>query len=323
MNDPAIQHTHQTRIEYVGCPSVNFVMMRLKGGHVMEPLKQLNQAMRYIEANLTDDIDFQKVAQLAGCSEYHFRRLFSFLSGMTLNEYIRHRRLTQAAMELRDSDIKVIDLALKYGYDSPDAFTRAFQALHGLTPTEARTAGVFVKAVPPMTFQLTIQGGSEMEYRIIEKDAFYIVGLQRRVNLQYHGVNPEIAAMWQSLTEDDIQSLKQLSNVEPSGLVSASLNFSEGRPEGSQLDHTIGVATTQSSAEKWGSLAVPASTWAVFTAKGKFPDALQNVWARIYSEWFPISDYEISEGPEMLWNAVKDTASPNYHSEIWIPVVKK
>jgi AraC family transcriptional regulator len=291
----------------------------------MEALKQLNLAMRYIEANLDGEIDFQRVAQIAGCSEYHFRRMFTFLSGITLSEYIRNRRLSQAALELRNSSVKVIDLAVKYGYDSPDAFTRAFQALHGLTPTDARHEGVSLKAFPPMTFQLTIQGGNEMDYRIIDKEAFYIVGLKQRVSLQYNGVNPEIAAMWASLTEDDIRMLKAMSNVEPRGLLSASVNFTEGRAEGTQFDQMIGVAADQAANGKWESLAVPASTWAVFTARGKFPDALQSVWGRIYSEWFPMLGlgYEISEGPEILWNESKDTTLPNYHSEIWIPVVKK
>lgn len=289
----------------------------------MEALKQLNLAMRYIEAHLADDIDFQKVSQLACCSEYHFRRMFSFLSGMSLSEYIRHRRLSQAALELRQSNIKVIDLALKYGYESADAFSRAFQGLHGMTPTEARTQGVPLKAVPPMTFQLTIQGGHEMEYRIIEKEAFYIVGLKERVSLQYEGVNPEIAAMWASLTEDMIAELKGLSNVEPRGLISASVNFAEGRAEGSHLDQYIGVATQKPHDDKWQVLSVPASTWGVFTARGKFPDELQRIWGRIYAEWFAMSGYEVSEGPEILWNESKDTSLPDYHSEIWIPVIKK
>lgn len=288
----------------------------------MEPLKQLNLAMGYIEANLAGEIDFQKVAQLAGCSEYHFRRLFSFLSGMPLSEYIRRRRLSQAALELR-SGIKVIDLAVRYGYDSPDAFTRAFQGLHGLTPTEARTEGVVLKAVPPLTFQLTLQGAGAMDYRIIEKEAFYIIGLKRRVSLVYNGVNPEIAAVWASLTEDDIRALKQLSDVEPTGLLSASFNFTEGRAEGTDLDHLIGVAASEPYSGRWEALPVRASTWGVFTARGKFPDQLQSVWARIYSEWFPLSGYEISEGPEILWNESKDTSLPDYHSEIWIPIVKK
>lgn len=124
----------------------------------MKPLKQLNLAMTYIEDNLSKEIDFQMVAQLACCSEYHFRRLFSFLSGMTLSEYIRQRRLSQAALELCNADVKIIDVAMKYGYSSPDAFTRAFQGFHGVTPREAKTIGTALKAIPPMTFQLTIKG---------------------------------------------------------------------------------------------------------------------------------------------------------------------
>lgn len=290
---------------------------------VMEPLNQLNQAIRYIEANLDHEIDFGKVAQLAGCSEYHFRRMFSFLSGMSLGEYIRNRRLSQAALELRNTQQKVIDVAVKYGYDSPDAFSRAFQALHGLTPTEARTAGRALKAMPPMTFQLTIQGGGTMDYRLVEKESFYLVGIHKRVKLIYHGVNPEIAAMWSSFTPEKIAALKGLSNVEPKGLLSASLNFSESRAEGTELDHHIGVATDTPTHPEWAVLSVPATTWAVFTARGPFPDTLQNIWGRIYSEWFPMSGYEVSPGPEMLWNESKDTALPDYHSEIWIPVVKR
>jgi AraC family transcriptional regulator len=289
----------------------------------MDQFKQLNLALQYVEAHLADDIDFQTMAQVAGCSEYHFRRLFSFLAGTTLSEYIRRRRLSLAAIELRHSSIRVIDLAVKYGYDSADSFARAFQKLHGLTPSEARLEGVVLKAVPPMTFQLTIQGAQAMEYRIVEKEAFTLVGIQKRVSLLYNGVNPEIAAMWASLTMDDIQSLKSLSTVEPTGLLSASINFTEGRAEGTELDQWIGVATTEPHSERWQVLSVPASTWGVFTARGKFPDALQSVWGRIYAEWFPMSGYEISPGPEMLWNESKDTSLPDYHSEIWIPIIKK
>lgn len=162
-----------------------------------------------------------------------------------------------------------------------------------------------------------------MDYRIVDKEAFTIIGLKRRVSLVYTGVNPEIAAMWASLTEDDISALKQLSDVEPTGLLSASFNFAESRAEGTELDHLIGVAASKPVSSRWETLSVPASTWGVFTARGKFPDQLQSVWGRIYSEWFPLSGYEISEGPEILWNEGKDTSLPDFHSEIWIPVVKK
>lgn len=290
----------------------------------MNMLQSMNEAMRYIEDNLAGDIDFAEAARLALCSEYHFKRMFSFLAGIPLSEYIRRRRLTLAAFELKDGSVKVIDVALKYGYGSPDSFARAFQLLHGVTPTEARSSGHPLKAYPRMTFQLTIRGGSEMNYRIEEKEAFRIVGIKKRVPIVFEGVNPDIAAMWQSLDADTIRELKELSNVEPKGLLSASANFSEGRmEEKGVLDHYIGAATTKDCPDRLAQLEVAASTWAVFTAVGPFPETLQNVWGRIYSEWFPSAGYELAEGPEMLWNEHKDTTSPAFKSEIWIPVRQK
>ncbi len=290
----------------------------------MDSLKAMNDALKYIEENLDSEIDLKEAARLAFCSEYHFQRMFSFLAGMTISEYIRRRRLTLVAFELYNSTVRIIDLAVKYGYSSPDSFSRAFQALHGITPSEARYNGQLLKAYPPMTFQLSIKGGNEMNYRIHEKDAFRIVGISKRVSIVFNGVNPEIAEMWKSLNENTIRELKELSNVEPSGLISASTNFSEGRmEEKGQLDHYIGVATTEKCPDNLMQLEVPALTWAVFEAVGTFPDALQNVWGRIYSEWFPSSAFQQAEGPEILWNQNKDVSSPNFKSEIWIPVIKR
>ncbi|KRE35285.1 AraC family transcriptional regulator [Paenibacillus sp. Soil522] len=290
----------------------------------MDMLAQLNKALNYIEENLTNPVDYQEVAKIACCSEYHFTRMFSFLAGITLSEYIRRRRLTLAALELSHSGIKVIDVALKYGYTSPDSFTRAFQSMHRVTPSDARSHGQSLKAFPRMTFQLTIKGGNEMNYRIEDKEAFRIVGIKKRVPILFQGINPEIASMYESLTPELISQIKGLSNVQPSGLISASTNFSEGRmEEKGECDHYIGAATTQDTPNSMAQLDVPASTWAVFAAVGPFPSALQEVWGRIYSEWFPSSDYELSEGPEILWNEHKDVASPQFKSEIWIPIKKK
>ncbi|MFK8882925.1 AraC family transcriptional regulator [Bacillus velezensis] len=290
----------------------------------MDSLKRMNSALTYIEENLTNDIDFKEAARLAFCSEYHFKRMFSFLTGISLSEYIRRRRLTLAAFELKDSRVKVIDLAIKYGYHSPDSFARAFQNLHGIRPSEAKHNGHSLKAYPRMTFQLSIKGGNEMNYRIEEKEAFRIVGIKKRVPILFKGVNPDIASMWESLDETAINQLKELSNVAPVGLISASTNFSEGRTEeNGELDHYIGAATTKHCPNHLSQLEVPASTWAVFEAAGSFPDALQEVWGRIYSEWFPSSHYEQIEGPEILWNEHKDVTSPSFKSEIWIPISKK
>ncbi|KAA0762257.1 AraC family transcriptional regulator [Bacillus sp. SH5-2] len=290
----------------------------------MDSLTNMNAAMQYIEDNLTHEIDFKEVAKIAYCSEYHFKRMFSFLAGISLSEYIRCRRLTLAAFELQNNNVKVIDVAIKYGYNSPDSFSRAFQNLHGITPSEARNSSRSLKAYSPMTFQLSIQGGHEMNYRIEEKDSFQIIGITKRVPIVFNGVNEEIASMWKSLNLEAIQTLKSLSNIEPTGIISASTNFSEGRmEEKGELDHYIGVATTKDCPEQFAQLGVAASTWAIFEAVGPFPDALQNVWGRIYSEWFPSSNYELAEGPEILWNESKDVSSPNFRSEIWVPVLKK
>lgn len=289
----------------------------------MNPLKHLNDALAYVEERLTEDIDWKAAARVACCSEYHFKRMFAFLAGMPLSEYVRRRRLTLAAQELASGQAKVVDVAIKYQYDSPDAFTRAFQAFHGVAPSQARRAGQGLRAFSRMTFQLTIKGGIGMNYRIVEKEAFRIVGMKKRVTLQYNGVNPEISSMWASLKPEMIQQLKAISNVEPMGLVSASLNFSEGRLDGGTLDHYIGAATNQPCPLPFEALEVPALTWAVFEAVGPFPETLQNAWARIYAEWFPSSDYEQTGGPELVWNESKDVASPTFRSEIWIPVTRR
>lgn len=296
----------------------------VKGGHVLDLLKNMNDSMRYIEDNLTDVIDYKEVARIARCSEYHFKRMFSFLAGLPLSEYIRRRRLSLAALDLTNSNLKVIEIAVKYGYQSPDSFARAFQHLHGVTPSEARTNGKNLKAFPPMTFQLSIKGGNEMNYRIEQQKAFQIVGLMKRVPIIFEGENPEIAAMWKSLTMENIAELRELSNIEPKGIIQASVNFSEGRmEEKGELDQYIGVATTNECPEGYSKLEVPALTWAVFESVGPFPETLQETWGRIYSEWFPSSNYELTEGPEILSIKTNDLTSSSVKSEIWIPVWKK
>ncbi|WP_223594682.1 AraC family transcriptional regulator [Neobacillus bataviensis] len=290
----------------------------------MDLLKNMNEALQYIEENLTQDIDFKEVAKLAFCSEYHFKRMFSFLAGISLSEYIRRRRLTLAALELNNSNLRIIDVAIKYGYSSPDSFTRAFQSLHGVTPSEAKNTGQLLKAYPRMTFQLFIKGGTEMNYRIEEKEAFNIVGVMKRVPIVFEGENPEINAMWKTLNTEKINKLKELSNVEPKGIIQASTNFSEGRmEEKGGLDHYIGVATTKECPENLFKLEVTSLTWAVFESVGPFPNTLQETWGRIYSEWFPSSNYQQTEGPEILSIKDKDLTSPTVKSEIWIPVLKK
>lgn len=160
-----------------------------------------------------------------------------------------------------------------------------------------------------------------MEYRIQEKNEFSVVGLFRRVKLQFHGVNPEIAAMWESLEPETIDRLTALNNVEPTGMISASVNFSSTRmEEEGDLDHYIGVATTSAAPEGFHRLDVAAGSWAVFPSEGPFPDTLQQTWGRIFSEWLPSSGYELVPGPEILWIGEMTDELARCSSEIRIPV---
>lgn len=293
----------------------------MEGGCLMDSLSSMNNAMAYIEEHLTEDIDYSKISKIAYCSEYHFKRVFSFLSGVSLSEYIRRRKLTLAALDLKDRDLRIIDVAVKYGYNSADSFSRAFLSMHGILPSESRSENTQIKAYPRMTFQLSIKGGCEMNYRIVVKESFKLVGFKKRVPVIFEGVNPEIAKMTELLTPEVIKQLKEISNVEPNGIISASTNFSEGRmQEKGELDHYIGVATSSIETAEFDVLNIDSGTWAVFESIGPFPETLQNVWGRIYSEWFPSSGYEAIEGPEILWNESPDTGNPKYRSEIWIPV---
>ena len=225
---------------------------------------------------------------------------------------------------MKDTNLRIIDVAVKYGYNSADSFSRAFHSLHGILPSEARSEKTQLKAYPRMTFQLSIKGGWEMNYRIVEKESFKLVGFKKRVPIIFEGVNQEIAQMTEFLTPEVIKQLKAISNVEPMGIISASTNFSEGRmEEKGELDHYIGVATSGDEIAEFDALKIDACTWAVFESIGPFPETLQNVWGRVYSEWFPSSGYELVEGPEILWNESPDTGNPKYRSEIWIPVKKK
>lgn len=290
----------------------------------MDTLTSMNKALEYIEENLTDELDYSQISKIAFCSEYHFKRMFSFLAGISLSEYIRRRRLTLAAIELKNKNLRIIDIAVKYGYISADSFSRAFQNLHGILPSEARKEDAQIKAYPKMTFQLSIKGGNEMNYKIVEKQSFKIVGFKKRVSMVFKGINPEIAEMTSLLTPEIIKQLKSISNVEPLGIISASTNFSEERMEGKgELDHYIGVASNSDDTASFDVLNVNSGTWAVFEAIGPFPETLQDVWGRIYSEWFPSSGYETVIGPEILWNENPDTGNPKYKSQIWIPVRKK
>ncbi|WP_152655770.1 AraC family transcriptional regulator [Oceanobacillus sp. CFH 90083] len=280
----------------------------------MDTLDSMNAAIDYIEAHLDKEMNYQQAARIACFSEHHFKRMFSFLAGIPLSEYVRRRRLTLAALELRDSGRKVIDVALKYGYQSPDSFSRAFQELHQVLPSIVKQTGVSLKAYPRITFHISVKGDVEMKYRFVEKAAFQVVGYKEVMHPENGDFNP---SLWNTLTDEDYARLEMLSSEDTdlNGILNMTVNTCHGEePNEEALEYYIAVVTEQAAPANLAVLNVPKQQWAVFDAEGDTPDAFTDTWSRVYTEWFPTSGYELADAPEII-NSVHDTKT-----EIWIPV---
>jgi AraC family transcriptional regulator len=294
----------------------------------MEWSDRMNAAIGYIEDNLAGEIDYAEAAKIACCSTFHFQRVFMVVLGNTPAEYIRRRRLTLAARELASTDAKVIDLALKYGYDSPDSFTRAFRNVHGITPQAARASGVKLAAFPRITFKIELKGGTDMDYTITEKKAFDIA-LTKRVFSTAEGQNfVQIPQFWQEFMKSpDYAAMGALGGGKP-GAVTGSMMLGicmEAEPIKDTMNYKFyyGIAVElppKGSPGKFEKLTVPAATWAVFDCT---IDNLQDVTKRIYSEWFPSTGYEHDTKPELEIYLPEDPRSKVMRCQIWMPVVKK
>ncbi len=291
----------------------------------MEWLDRMNNAVDYIEVNLADEISYDKLARIACCSTYHFQRMFSFITGVPLSEYIRRRRLTLAAFELQTSNIKVIDVAAKYGYESPEAFSRAFKNLHGVMPMSARDIGVSLKAFPKMTFSISIKGVSEMNYRIEEKEPFEIFGLELKTTVVNGQCYKDIPEFWSTCGQDGrCQALVQAAGKKVGELLDAGVTYSHN-PNG-DMSYMLGcMKQDQFVSPEYKTLAIPKQTWAIFQTEWKSDsddEKLHEVWGRIYSEWFPVASYEHADcdfDMEMYFG----NEQTGYNAEIWIPVTQK
>jgi AraC family transcriptional regulator len=282
-------------------------------------LERLNQAMEHIESHLDQPIEVAELARIAVTSEYHFRRLFSALAGVPLSEYIRRRRLTVAGAEVLAGERTLLDVATRYGYGSGEAFARAFRAVHGVGPGEARRTGAALRSQPRMSFRLIVEGSSSMRYRITEKEAFRVVGKKARVPLVHEGVNQAIADFVRGIDPETLGRVAALSDQRPEGIVGVSDQLDPSRAEGTELDYYHAVVTGAEAPEDMDVLAVPAGTWAVFESSGPFPEALQHLWRDVFTQWFPSNPYRSRPGPEILRvGPVRDGAEAD--AELWIPV---
>ncbi len=282
----------------------------------MEWIERLNSVIDYIEENLTEEIDYDEISKIALCSSYHFQRIFAYMADIPLSEYIRRRKLSRAAVDLQDENNKVIDVSLKYGYDSPTAFNRAFQRIHGIAPSEVRGRGHSLKAYPPISFKISIKGDSAMEYRIEKKEAFRIVGVSAPLEKEIEKNFEVVPAMWGQATQNGtIGKLATIMDGEPKGLLGVSACYEEA-----DWKYMIAVASNQPAENELDEFMVPESTWAIFSGRGTNL-AIQELERRIVTEWLPTSGYEYGTAPD-----IEVYISPNPEDaifEVWIPVVKK
>lgn len=286
-------------------------------------LNELNHVIDYIEERLTDDLSLEEISEYAGVSDYHFRKIFFYISGLTLSEYIKTRRLSEASMDLLHGE-KVTDVAFKYGYQSIDGFTRAFKKWSGFLPSEVIKKGIS-KTFPKLSFVITVKGGINMEFRIEEKPAFNLVGVSKRVPMQFEGVNNEIVKLVESITDEQREEMHSLQNMEPYEIVNASYEADANflKEEG-DLTHLIGVLTTENQvSDLLEKVPVDAYTWAVFPNEGPFPSTLQETMAKVYSEWLPSSNYEVINAPAFSFTKMDKDKKDYAYSEVWIPVRRK
>lgn len=295
----------------------------------MDTLERFNSALAYIEANLDGVIDGKEISKITLYSAYQFQKIFTAMSGIPLSEYIRNRRLDRAAFDLQNTDETVGDIALKYGYDSPTAFNRAFQRLHGIAPSRVRTEkGLQLKAYPPMQFQLCIKGATVMKYSIVEQKAFRLVGYKlptmRMKNFEQF---KEIPKFWdEHFANGNFAKLMSinLSEKHDNGRVDGVLGICVVPDiDSDALDYYIATAYEGESPDGMEEIIVPDCTYAVFECRGKIPFSVQDMTRRLYGEWLPNSGYEWANAPDIERYFDGDPTSEDYVCELWLPVRAK
>lgn len=285
----------------------------------MELLENWNKAIAYIEEHLEDELDLGEAAALACCTVYHFQRMFSYMADITVSEYVRRRRMSKAATELQSGQNRVLDLALKYGYESPTAFNRAFKSIHGVAPSKAKAEGVVLKTYPPISFKITIKGEEEMNYKIVTKEAFRVVGRKTHFTGGIEESFEKVPGIWTEANKSGlVTELCKVMNLEIPGIMGICTSARD-----MEFDYYIAAASKAPTPEGMEELQIEAGTWAVFECIGAMPASIQNLQKRIITEWLPNAGYEYANSPDIEVYFQGDQSSDDYRCEVWLPVVKK
>ena len=281
----------------------------------MEWIERLNKTISYIEEHLTEEISYDELAHIACCSSYHYQRIFAYMAGIPLSEYIRRRRMSLAAIDLQNGNEKIIDIGMKYGYASPTAFNRAFQSVHGIAPSIAKKGGTTIKSYPPISFKLTVKGVEELSYRIETKDSFRIVGASFPLDKEIENNFIAVPQMWQNAAiNGTFEKITPLMNNPPMGVLGVSVcNNKE------EWQYFIAVSSSIDTDNSLDEYIIPACTWAIFSGIGT-GISIQELERRIITEWLPTSGYEYDNAPDMEVYLNPDPNNMQY--EVWIPIKK-
>lgn len=277
-------------------------------------LEGFNKVIASIEENLENDIDYKELGKLMGYSPYHLQRLFLMITNTPISEYIRYRRLSSAAYDLSSGE-SVTEVSLKYGYSSPTSFNRAFKAFHGVTPKEIKKGESFMKAYPPLSFELSIKGANALNYKLVKTPSFRVVGKKLATSMENGRSYQEIPAFWGQLQQtNEVPTLLAMMNHEPYGLLAVS-DYNPNLDEVA-FDYYIGVATDHELSGDYAEIEIPETTWAAFPRPMGTPEELQEFQRQIVMDWLPTSGYQFAVGPDL------EVYGQDNNVEMWIPVSK-
>lgn len=270
------------------------------------------ESIDYIEKNLDGSLDIEDIAAKAALSSFYYQRIFSAMCDMTVGDYIRSRRMTLAAQELSSTDAKVIDVALKYGYDSPDSFAKAFSRFHGIAPSKARETGAKLRSIAPLHIKISMEGGKMLDYQIVEKPQFTVMGVKRKFfdETSYQEV-PKFWQEWLSQGEDRpvmgvFGLCKDMNGREFEYWIADLYQPWKDIPEGCET--TV----------------IPGGLWAVFTCRGPIPENFQKLNTQIWTEWLPnLKGYKLAGSYNLEVYGPPTENIEDYENYIWIPLVKE
>lgn len=283
----------------------------------MDWIDKMNAAIAYIEENISTNLNTKNIAKIADSSTYHFQRMFAYMTGIPLSEYIRRRKMSLAVADLKDDAMKIIDVALKYGYQSPTAFTRAFKSVHGIVPSLVKLEGVSVKSYPPLNFQMVIKGVESLDFRIETKEAFRVVGVSIPLYGDFTEMAEPVEQIWRIAENNGtIQKLRSLMGKDSLGLLEVMIPDENIE----SWCYLISVATDVPLEESLEEYTVDAYTWAIFSYEGKSLEETQKMGERVISEWLPTSGYEYDNGPDISVHGKEGPTGTIL--EYWLPIKK-